>query len=489
MGDAAEAPIPFLPNQQSGLEELSGGSPVAINVTMDSLGAVTRRPGLSDYQGRTQSASSDQILGLWESNQSKLFGIRQTGPFRRVVEINSLGEVNLSTGPLGSLLGTGRPMWAETEDRVVIVGGDQPIQVDPSGGLARQVGGNPPKATHVAANSARLLLNDTTQFPKIVWFSDISGQTTGGYEAWSAAEGPSTGTAASFQGLPNLEQATAIGEGAGLVFVWGRTRTQVFVPDPTVIYAPETANEVGISAPYSIVKVDQNFAWLDHLRRFILSDGRTVTPISDPAIQGTLNALTRVDDCFGWRFLFGNTDALVWTFPTDGRTFVYQKTAGWSQWQGWDPTAERWTQLPILSHVTRASNNEHVAGTTDGRIALFSPSNTTDFGQPILASVTTGFMDHGTARAKVCRAVRLSMRRGESGAATEPVGILSWRDNLGDWNSGIPVGFGSPDDKEVVVRLPCVGGTYRRRQWKWTFSGAGAMTLAAVTEEYEVLGS
>lgn len=486
MGEPQEAPIPFVPNQQSGLEELAGGSPVALNITVDSLGAVTRRPGISDYKGRIQSASTESVLALHESNMGKLYAVRQVGAFRRVRLVGASSELDLSNGPGGKLAGTLRPVLAETEDRIVFAGGDLPLQLMTGGGGASLLGGTPPKASHVIASSNRLLLNDLTQFPKLVWFSDISGQPSGGYEAWSVALGPSTGDAQTFRGLQNMEPVLALAQNAEQVMVWGRSRMTSVIPDNQLVYAVAGAQEIGSSAQYSHVKVDQNAAWLDQLRRFVVSDGRTLAPISDPAIQSTLNDMETVDDCFGWRFLHGNTDSLVWTFPTDGRTFVYQKGAGWSQWQaGGTP----WGQFPVLCHHRRTSNGDNVVGTTDGRIGLLDPSATTDFGVAFTASVTTGFQDRGTSRAKHCRAVRVTLRRGESGETREPVGFLSWRNDLGEFTPGIPVGFGAPSDKTAVVRFPSVGGTYRHRQWKWTFSGVGQMALASVTEEFEVLGS
>jgi hypothetical protein len=481
---AQEAKIPFIPDQRSGPEELAGGSPIAMNVVIGELGTVTRRPGITDYMGRTQAASSDCIVGLYESNLAKLFAVRQVGALRRIVEVSATTERNWSESPGVYLPGTLRPIISETEDRVVAVGGDKTVQWDPDGGVVSNLGGDPPFGSHIVADSARLLLNDLTRFPWVDWFSDTAGASTGGYAAWAVALGPSTGSANSFSALPNREPCLALAGGGGQIYAWGRSRMQVWVPDGLFVYVPQTASELGIVAPYSLVKVDQNFAWLDQLRRFVLSDGRTHTPISEP-IQTTLNDMETVSDCFGWRFLHGDIDALIWTFPTDGRTFVFQRGAGWSQWQG---GGSPWTQFPVLSHVLRTSNNENIVGTTDGRIALLHPETTTDFGERFTSSVTTGFQNRDTSRAKACRAVRITMRRGESGASVEPVGFLSWRDDTGEFTPGIAVGFGRPSDRVCVVRLTSLG-TYRRRQWKWTFSGEGQMTLADVSEEFEVLGS
>jgi hypothetical protein len=482
VGDRTEAPIPFVPNQESGVEELAGASPVAMNITIDSRGAIGLRPGIGDYVHgpQNQTTSSNPILNLWPAQSGKLYAIQEFGADRKLMQVGAT-LINLSTHDASLIEGDQRPIIAETETGLFITAGYRPSKVLNSVGYPQILGGDPPKGTHVVANNSRLLINefiDTTTLHLVQW-SDLSGQATGGYEGWNLI-----GTSGFFQGLPNAEPVLAMAENSQQVFIWGRTKFQIWSPDTSFTYAPEAAREIGISAPYSVVKTDESFCWLDHMRRFVMSDGRSIQPISDPAIQQTLNDMASVSDCHGFRYVEGNTDALVWVFPTDGRTFVYQKGSGWSQWSSWNGVS--WGQLNVNCHVLRPDDDTNLVGTLDGRVGVLKTANGNDFGQSIRAFIVTGFQDRGTSARKHCRAVRLTLRRGDVGSTDEPVGRLFWRDDLGEWNPGLMVGFGAVGDYTTVVRLTGLG-TYRTRQWKFEF-----MThtqLAGAVEEYEVLGN
>ncbi len=483
-------PIPFVPDQQSGVEELAGSSPVAMNVSIDSKGAISLRPGMGTYaQGpQTQTASSNPILWLYAASDANLYAVQQVGADWNLMLVKSTGMANLSERDGSKLFHNAQqPVVAETEDRMVFTAGSKPSEFLFTTGYPTLLGlpgqpalSAPPIGTHVVANNARILLNDTTLQKELIQFSDLSGQSSGGYEVFNGANQSVSGF---FQGLPNGEPVIALVEKSQQIFCMGRTKTQVWSPDANTIYAIEAAREVGCSSPYSVVSTDDSLAWMDHRRRIIMSDGRSVQPISEPQIQQTLNDMSTVSDCYGYRFIEGNTDAMVWTFPTDGRTFVYQKGAGWSQWSSWDGV--RWGAFSVRAHTLRPDDDTNVVGLVDGRIAKLSTNFADDFGTAIQAYVITGFQNRGSDNLKHCRSVRIAMRRGQTGS-TEPCGRLSWRDDLGDWNPGLPVGFGATGDVSAVVRLHGLGGTYRRRQWKFEFMTH--VTIASVEEEFETTG-
>ena len=483
MGDSRQELIPFVPDQQSGVEELAGASPVAMNITIDSKGAIGLRPGINNYaHGPTgQAITGNDILAIWKAQNGILYAVQAFGADRKLMQVTTGGLVSLSERDAGLIEGDRRPIIAETEDRLVITGGYRPAQMKYTVGYPQPLGGDPPKGTHVVANNARLLINDIFTTPHLVQFSDLSGQSTGGYEGWNLI-----GVSGFFQGLPNGEPVLAMAENSQQIFMLGRTKFQVWSPDANVIYAPEAAREIGICAPYSLTKTDESFVWLDQYRRFVISDGRSLQPISDPAIQQTLNDMTTVSDCYGFRYLEGNTDALVWTFPSDGRTFVYQKGAGWSQWSSWN--GANWGAFSVVSHHMNPDDDVNIVGLSDGRLSALETANGDDYGVAINAYVVTGFINRNTDNRKHCKAVLLALRRGRpaSGGPDEPVGRLCWRDDLGEWTPGILVGFGAVGDYSTVVRLTGLG-TYRRRQWRFEFMAH--IQVASVTETFEVLGN
>lgn len=469
--------IPFANLQESGLEELAGAGPSSVNVVTDSRAAVRRRPGIREYAGAPDSViDSAGIVGLHSTLGGKLIAVGAASPSSDVYIVDSS-----SATLLGQIDGGQRPTFAETEILLVLAAGAYPMKIELTGAyLMDYLGGTPPQATHVVAHNLRLSLNDVAVDRTKVNYSEQAIGTTdySGHEQW-----PTSTTAAGgfYTAEARPDPVVAIGENTNEVFVWGQTTLQVFVTDPNLVYAAVPSREVGCGAPYSPIKVKESFAWLDHQRQFVRSDGRSVEVVGGNAIHRSLEGVT-VSDCFGYRFLSGSVDALVWTLPTDGRTFVYQDGVGWGQWQS--RVGGTWGQFAVTAHHLQAGTKKNLVGTADGRIGELTFDSQTDFGEAISAHVTTGFIDRGTSKKKRCAEVRLTLRRGE--ASGEPTGLLSWRDDLGSWEAPIEVSLGRSGDFETTVRLPSLGA-YRTRQWRFQFDGEATLVLVKVEEDFEIL--
>jgi hypothetical protein len=479
------APIPFTNKQTSGLEELAGASPVAMNVVTEPSGTVRRRPGLSTVSVAPEDAiSADGIEGLHVAGNGSIFAVTGPATYRRIYLVAGGVADDISGGAEGDVRGAGRPVFAETEMLLVIAAGSYLQKIELlNGNACSRLGGSPPEASHILANKLRLLANDVEVDKTKVRYSDVQIGTTdfSGHELWSGG----IGTAGYYTAESRPDPVVAIGENTNEIFVWGTGTTQVFAPDAGQVYAPVSTREVGCSAGASIVKVDQEFFWLDDSRRFVMSNGRSFTDISSEAIAKTLDSISDVSDCFGYRVLDGFVDAIVWTFPADGRTFVFQKGAGWGQWSG--RAGGAWTGFPVTALAVHPTLGNLIA-TTDGRIGELSMDTLTDFGDPIDAYVQTGFLDHGTRRYKQCERVRFTLRRGQTTGSSGPQAVLRYRDRPGAWESSIPIDLGVSGDTETVVELWALG-TYRKRDWLFEFSGTDELVLVHAEEDFEVLDS
>ncbi len=336
-------------------------------------------------------------------------------------------------------------------------------------------------ASHVIAHASRLLAQDMTVDRTAVRYSApfVSGDDSGA-ENWSFAV-PAGFILANAR--PDIVHA--VHENTNNVFVFGGGTTQIYGTDASAVYLPKATREIGCGAPYSVVKQDQAFAWMDQYRRIQFSDGRSYKDISEP-IGKTLDSMPAIEDGFGYRVLTGNVDALVWTFPTDGRTFVYQAGSGWGQWGGFDAATANYKPFSVLSHHLRTDTNVNVVGTTDGHVAELSTDALTDLGEPIRAHIETGYVSRGTDRPKHCQCVRLVFRRGQASGATGPQAWLSYRDQPGPWEPGLPVDLGGSGDTHPVLEFRSLG-TYRRRQWRFEFTGTDELVLVSATEDFEVL--
>lgn len=486
--------IDFGNKQQSGQESLGGASPVAINVVTDANGVVRRRPVVQAYSGFGSSViDSRGIEGVWFSNLGTLYAVASppaglSAGQRQFYKVTSGGGQNLSAADPDDprLEGFGRPVFAETEMLLVVAGGENMMKIEMLDNDAISVLAGPsPQSTHVLPNNSRLLGNASLQGETTVQYSGVFSGTTSfaGAETWTLG---GIGVSGFFSAEARADPVTAIYENTNEIFVWGSSSLQIFQPDGTLTYAPVAAREFGLPAPYSVIKIDQQFAFLDHLRRFILTDGRAVEDLGED-LQQTLDDMTTVSDCWGARVKVGPVDCLVWTFPTEGRTFAYQAGGGWSQWQG-SNSSNGWGLWPVKCHHTRRDDKANIVGTTDGKVGELVMGSADDFGTTITAQVETGRLTRGTLNRKQCKAVHVHIERGETTATVEPLAFLQFSDTPGIWSDMIPLGLGLSGDRRPVIPLRTLG-VYRDRAWRFTFSAAEDLVLARVEEEYEVLGN
>lgn len=479
-----QADIVFGPFQEGGYEEMGGSSPRAINVVIDPKGVVSKRPGIALYDVAPSTVIDPTgITGIYAANDGQLFVVGNTPAFRHIYKLSGGASVDLSTVPNSALRGTERPTFAETEVFVVMAGGADMQKLRITTQESTLLAGSPPIASHVIANSSRLLANDVTVDKTKVRWSGISQGTvdTSGHEMWDNTGLDEDGGFFTAEARPDPVQA--VWENTNEVFVWGTDNVQIFVPDANSIFAPAATRESGTLAPYSIIKLGQDFFWLDQHRRIVYSDGRSFQNLEGP-IKRQLDELSDPTDCFGYRCFLGHVDCLVWTFPTDGRTFAYQNGGGWSEWHGWNIGASVYKQFQVNAHHLRRDGGVNVVGTLDGRVGKLSLDSYSDLGELIVSRVDSGFINRDTDNLKRCRRVIIAARRGDN--STTSIGSLHWRDDSGAFGGPINIDIGDWQDR-TIVREICSLGTYRRRQWRFTFGDSANLQLLKVTEEYDVL--
>lgn len=532
----AFATIPFGPTLETSGEEIAGASPEAFNIIADSRGVIRKRPGIGAYTGVAPATSIDAngVLGLYlteervaHTNGTPTVSGTHPGVLYAVgATVNASGgghnrgrNVYRIAAGAATLVGTGaadqdrlstpaaiattrfpRPIFAETEALLVIAGGAEVGKIDirpetfsapnftnpnPDYHEMSFLGGCPPLASHVLGNSSRILANDTQLDQTKVRYSDISQGIVdfSGHEIWT----PSPGSAGFFTAEARPDSIVSLHENTNDIFVFGRTSLQLFAPDTSVTFAPSITREIGCLAPYGPVKLDDRYMWLDHLTRFVISDGREWTDVGAP-IQATLDDLTTADECYGYRFSEAFADCACFRFETDATTLVYQAGIGWGKWAQYDAATGTFTALPVLSHLLRQDGGLNVVGLTDGTVRVLSLDYDTDLGTTIVAHSSTGFLDRETDNQKASVAVRLLFKR-TAALSNGVVCYLEWRDNLSDdWTSvGIELGV-EDGDMSPVVTLRSLG-VYRRRQWRFRFGDSSGLFLVRVTEEFQTLES
>lgn len=495
----AQAEINFSNRQATGQQELGGAPGVAVNIIVDDTGAIRRRPGLQAVPGFYSGVIDPTGLsGIYQTIGGKVYAVGNAPVSRNIYRVTniatSLGQPFTDSALSGNL----RPTFAETQLLLAIAGGDKMQKIVLASDTSSRIGDEPPFASHVVASSSRLLgnianVNYNNTFDKsVVRFSGIANGNSSyaGHEVWT--EGVVIGGAGHFSAEANPDPVLAVYENTNEVFCFGTKSVQVFSPDPFVSdtgipagWSPTVTKELGCTAPYSVVKVNETFFWLDDLRRFVMSDGRSEQLIGDP-IQKTIDDMPIVADCYGYRVVTGMLDNMTFRFEQDGRTFSFQKGNGWAEWLSWKNG--NWAPFPVTCAKISPLNGSNLVGTSDGRLGRLSLDATTDYGEPINARVETGYLDRGTDAKKHCRCVRVAMRRGQTTSTVGPVAYISWRDQPGPFGPPLAINLGAQGDTHPVVELRSLGA-YRRRQWLFEFSGTEPLDLVKVTEEFDVLDS
>jgi hypothetical protein len=136
----------------------------------------------------------------------------------------------------------------------------------------------------------------------------------------------------------------------------------------------------------------------------------------------------------------------------------------------------------------RSDGGLNVVGLEDGTIRTLSLDNLTDLGEPIVAFVSTGFIDRDTDNLKQSVAVHLTFKR--TPELSRGVSCyLEYRDELSDEWTSIEIDLGVEDgDLTPMVTLRSLG-IYRRRQWRFRWANSAGLFLVRASETFLALDS
>lgn len=455
-------PLQFGLSQSSGIEEMAGAASLSANVVFDAGKAVRRRPGIIAIPDFPEPAVASPVIHI---NTFGNYVVYVTAD-RKLHAWLAPGLVQeLSDGTAATQLdGDQRPTSVETNGRWIIAGGGA-IQKWEGGPLSARLGGSPPNATHVVGISSRVVVNPRGADQLIAWSEPFDF----GHETWP-------GNQQVLDAKP--DPVSAIWDNTNELVGVGPMTTTFLIPDATAGFVIQRVLNVGTPAPYCFASDDDNMRFLDHRRRITESDGRTITPISDPGMTKTIRELATVEDGWAFHIFIAAYSIACFVFPTEGRTFAYNPDAkAWSEWRG--RVNGEWAPIGIQSYCYSPYLNMHIVGTSDGHLRQLSMDATTDLGETVVGEMRTGFQDQGTMRYKNAQAIKLRFRQTPG---TLPRVALSWRDDTGDY--GPPVYFDIDRSGQVELRSL---GTYRQRDWKLVIADDSPLVLVDASIDYDQL--
>lgn len=434
------------------------------NLLINKAGSNVDRPALSAFA----SCGGYPVMGLFYFRPANVVvAVTNEGASRKVWSITEAGVTTDITGT--ALTGSSRPVFASDGTYLAIAGGGAPIQWSGSGTTAA-LAGSPEDTTHIAYLDGYWILPLLSD-QELRW----AGPTAVSRSTWNSAN--------FFQaeGLPdNISAITVL---LRELYCFGPESTEIFqnFGDTSTPFRRTFFLERGIIAPYSLTEADNTLWWLDNKRDFVRMEGRTPVIKSEP-IASVIKGFTTVSDCFASRIEIGGFHLIVWTFPTEERSFCYDyQNDSWAEWDGFVDGAT--ARLPINAHVYVPEWNRHlVGGISAGQIYTLSFSNKAD-GSNVLRRKRVIAYDWGTSRRKRSEYYLFHVRKDVATASTTaPVFQVRVNDDKKGWSEPQLIALGTLGSNQTPIRVRA-GGIYRRRELEITMTDPVAFSITRLEEE------
>lgn len=465
--------IPF-GGEASGFDELAGANPYFTNALVDAASVIRARPGIAAWAEFPVYPPSTSAVTMMAAFGDKLIYATEGGQLFAWTGPGVAVPLSLGGGP--SVLDYAmRPMAASRGSSIfVIAAGGVPQKISP-GLVADNLGGSPPAFDGVVI-IARRIVGCKTGTGLLYW----SGVLDADYELWDVGiefrEAEAKG-----------DDLVTLSASARELYAFGTETVEVYSPDDVNTFAPVSAIETGLIAARSVVRWNNQHAWLDNQLQLVLTDCHSFNEdsIISGDVQRTLEKMSTVYDCWAFRMNLAGHDCLCWVFPIEGRVFAYDTTSKtWGQWYGW--TAGRLGPWAPTSFYYWQERGLLLVGMANGSIAELTFDAYTDLGAPIAWRARSGFVDHGASQMKAPLQAHMRFRRGEAATTTAAVEV-TWRDDLGAWAAPLRLPLGTPGDAQPTTEITPCGTPYHQRQWEVSSTAAEAIAMTGARETYELL--
>lgn len=244
----------------------------------------------------------------------------------------------------------------------------------------------------------------------------------------------------------------------------------------------------GTAAPHSVVKINNVLLWLDDRRFVVLSEGYGIKTVSTNAISAKFQSYDKVDDAFGFTFRDRGHDFYQLTFPSEGKTWVYDlNTNMWHERSYRDPATDTDTRHLANCHVS-FKGVDIVGAFNSGKLYKMSGNYLDDAGDPIFKLKTTM---HSTNELKQFsfNALELHAETGKgkvTGVGSDPQIELRYSNDGGyTWSNYIPRSIGKLGSYSERVRWNRLGSG---REWIFEFTCADPIPLGLLELYGEVDG-
>lgn len=471
----ATVPVPIFQPVFKGVDgiELSDESFVLRDGYRTLSGGTTKRPGsLATFIANEASGFGFDGIAYWPDQDIAIAVGRG-----EIYKLTYNGDAAIITSMTGGtpLLDENTPVSiAFDSERFYVCNGGRIVYSTPSGTPAYIADADAPtNATHIAYLDGYLLAIDgSNKF----YFSSVNDGLT-----WSALD------FASATGAPDDVVSMRVFNRE--IYLLGQRTIEVWENDGTTPFSriPGGMIECGCSAPHAVIADENSLYWLDHTRKLVRWNGKTVEALSTK-YDKELQSLSYVTDATAFKVSLDGYIFFVFNFPSENRTLVYNQTVDdWSEWGEWDNATASYSRWIGNCYAYSERWGLHLLGRKDQLVVSeLSADYADDDGETIRLVRTTGHIDNGTSKTKRCSELRFRARRGDGLATRTPKIMLRYKLDNRNWSNIKELSLGDVGEYEIILRDQR-RYIYRTVQYEFSATDAVRVVFSKAEAEVEVL--
>ena len=450
---------------------LSNYGAAMVDVYVDELGNINRRPGLVELCDLGTSAAVDGLF--WWDEEQKVIAVSNGSTFEVT---DSSGTIGMFTGDSFSV-GT-RVTFADFGTALYAANGGAIKAISTSDTVTDMADVDAPTAvTHVAVMDRYLIANESGT-GNFHW-SDVNAPTD-----WSGYYAEAEGRPDDILALDakNLELSFL---GSKTLEIWDNDGVTPF------IRLQQGFVQSGTVAKYSFTWCNgpQTFLWLDESRRVVELRGRTAVPIS-LSMNSYIQGFTSVSDAIGDYVEVSGRPSYVIQFPTEGKCLVWVFVASnWYEWGNWNSTTATYDRFRGNCYCLAPTWNLTLVGDrANGKIYKFSNTTYEDNSSTLRSVVRTAHYNHNTeVKRKFCNGIYCRLKRTNVVSVDDtPDLMVKYRNNgSSTWSNEQSITLQQVGDTEFRGKLSRLG-SYYSRQWEFSLTDAYPLCLVSVEEDVEM---
>lgn len=439
--------------------------------------AIRRRPGLLTFESIAGTKLGQGVY--WSDRAGQLYSVRGGDVHARVAE----GAASTKIGVVGGA--TLPAVFAEGQlvnlDLITyIASGGHLRYIDWATNAVSSDVTDAPHASFIAATNNRFYANDLNGESQDFYITDVNLSDPPVLDPvyWASPTNP-------WRTSARPDKLSGIYTGWNEIYLWGSQACEVWQEDGVNPISPLVGSiiEAGTLAPYSVVIADNSLIGLCQIagkRAVAKIQGRVPHIISEP-IANRLQSMSTVADAVGTLVFTGGVNLYLLTFPTENETWCYDiKNDIWSQWSTWDTVQAVHTAFNCRFSTYAKDWNRHIMQDTSGSLQEISRTAYNDNGVPIVSSIRTGWLDHGTWDRK--RSDQLIIKLKGYAANDVKLQLRHRSDGFAEWSNPMDIEIQNGKQNDHFCKLNRMG-IYRSRQYEILMTDTADLALVGIEED------